>query len=399
MERLWTKPFIQMTVGMLFLFTGFYLLLPTLPLYIKHLGGSETQVGLAAGAFTLTAVVFRPMVGGLVDRYGRRAFYVWGLIFFVLSMYLYDWVGSILLLLALRILHGASWAFSTTSIGTVITDLIPTSRRGEGMGWYGMAMTVAMAIGPMLGTFIVSGYSFRTLFLVATGLSLIAFILAYMTRAPYQAKPSAGRIQLVEKSVLPVTVAIFFLAVAYGGITTFLPLFAESIRVNPGTFFLVYAVALTLIRPFAGKLSDRFGEAAVIIPSLVVTAAALIVLSLSSGLPGLITAAILYGIGFGSAQPALQAATLRIAPENRRGAANASFMTAFDLGIGLGAIVGPGLRAYRLCISVYGNGRVGCRILNHIRGLCKKTAFARRCGQRVMDIRFQANTPRTGTAA
>ncbi|MCT1400322.1 MFS transporter [Paenibacillus sp. p3-SID867] len=339
MERLWTKPFIQMTVGMLFLFTGFYLLLPTLPLYIKHLGGSETQVGLAAGAFTLTAVVFRPMVGGLVDRYGRRAFYIWGLIFFVLSMYLYDWVGSILLLLALRILHGASWAFSTTSIGTVITDLIPTSRRGEGMGWYGMAMTVAMAIGPMLGTYIVSGYSFRTLFLVATGLSLIAFILAYMTRAPYQAKPSAGRIQLVEKSVLPVTVAIFFLAVAYGGITTFLPLFAESIRVNPGTFFLVYAVALTLIRPFAGKLSDRFGEAAVIIPSLVVTAAALIVLSLSSGLPGLITAAILYGIGFGSAQPALQAATLRIAPEDRRGAANASFMTAFDLGIGLGAIL------------------------------------------------------------
>lgn len=339
MERLWTKPFIQMTVGMLFLFTGFYLLLPTLPLYIKHLGGSETQVGLAAGAFTLTAVVFRPMVGGLVDRYGRRAFYIWGLIFFVLSMYLYDWVGSILLLLALRILHGASWAFSTTSIGTVITDLIPASRRGEGMGWYGMAMTVAMAIGPMLGTYIVSGYSFRTLFLVATGLSLIAFILAYMTRAPYQAKPSTGRIQLVEKSVLPVTVAIFFLAVAYGGITTFLPLFAESIRVNPGTFFLVYAVALTLIRPFAGKLSDRFGEAAVIIPSLVVTAGALIVLSLSSGLPGLIIAAILYGIGFGSAQPALQAATLRIAPEDRRGAANASFMTAFDLGIGLGAIL------------------------------------------------------------
>ncbi|RAR41806.1 MFS transporter [Paenibacillus sp. MDMC362] len=339
MERLWTKPFIQMTVGMLFLFTGFYLLLPTLPLYIKHLGGSETQVGLAAGAFTLTAVVFRPMVGGLVDRYGRRAFYIWGLIFFVLSMYLYDWVGSILLLLALRILHGASWAFSTTSIGTVITDLIPASRRGEGMGWYGMAMTVAMAIGPMLGTYIVGGYSFRTLFLVATGLSLIAFIMAYMTSAPYQAKPSAGRIQLVEKSVLPVTVAIFFLAVAYGGITTFLPLFAESIRVNPGTFFLVYAVALTLIRPFAGKLSDRFGEAAVIIPSLVVTAGALIVLSLSSGLPGLIIAAILYGIGFGSAQPALQAATLRIAPEDRRGAANASFMTAFDLGIGLGAIL------------------------------------------------------------
>lgn len=94
-----------------------------------------------------------------------------------------------------------------------------------------------------------------------------------------------------------------------------------------------------MIRPLAGKLSDRFGEAAVIIPSLIITALSLLLLSLSDSLVGLIAAAILYGIGFGSAQPALQAATLRIAPEDRRGAANASFMTAFDLGIGLGAII------------------------------------------------------------
>jgi len=338
-ERLWTKPFIQMTVGMLFLFTGFYLLLPTMPLYIKHLGGTESQVGLAAGLFTLSAVVFRPFVGALVDRHGRRPFYVWGLLLFVISMVLYDWVGGILLLLLLRMVHGVSWAFATTSVGTAITDLIPASRRGEGMGWYGMAMTVAMAIGPMLGTALASGDSFRILFLVAAGLSLAAWVLAFMTKVPFQPKPSTGRIRLIEPSVLPVTVAIFFLAVAYGGITTFLPLFAASISVNPGTFFLVYAIALTLIRPLAGKLSDRFGEAAVIMPSLVITALSLLLLSLSDGLVGLIAAAILYGIGFGSAQPALQAATLRIAPEDRRGAANASFMTAFDLGIGLGAII------------------------------------------------------------
>lgn len=254
-------------------------------------------------------------------------------------MVLYDWVGGILLLLALRMVHGVSWAFATTSVGTAITDLIPASRRGEGMGWYGMAMTVAMAIGPMLGTALASGDSFHTLFLVAAGLSLAAWVLAFMTKVPFQPKLSAGRIRLIEPSVLPVTVAIFFLAVAYGGITTFLPLFAASISVNPGTFFLVYAIALTLIRPLAGKLSDRFGEAAVIMPSLVITALSLLLLSLSDSLVGLIAAAILYGIGFGSAQPALQAATLRIAPEDRRGAANASFMTAFDLGIGLGAIM------------------------------------------------------------
>jgi MFS family permease len=338
-EKLWTKPFITMTVAMLMLFTGFYLLLPTLPLFIKKLGGSELQVGLVAGAFTLSAVIFRPLVGGMLDRYGRRPFIVWGLLFFALSMYMYDWIGGIVILLAIRIFHGMSWAFSTTAVGTAITDIIPTARRGEGMGWYGMAMTVAMAIGPMLGILIVQNQSFHNLFLFAAGLSVAALILAFITKIPFQPKASAGKMAFFEKSVLSVTIAIFFLAVAYGGITTFLPLFAESIKVNAGTFFLVYALALTLTRPIAGKLSDRHGEAYVIIPSLIVTILALLVLSYSNGLVGVIVAAILHGIGFGSAQPALQAATLRLAHPDRKGIANASFFTAFDLGIGLGAII------------------------------------------------------------
>ncbi len=339
MERLWTKPFIQMTVGMLFLFTGFYLLLPTLPLYVIELGGNEWQVGLMMGVFTFSAVIFRPIVGGLLDRYGRRSFILWGLLFYVLAMYLYDWVGFLLLLLGLRVLHGMSWAVSTTAIGTAITDIIPPGRRGEGMGWSGSAMTTAMAIGPLLGLWILHNYSFHTLFLIATGLSIVALLLMFVTRVPFQPKAGKGRLELFEKSVLPITAAIFFLAVAYGGITSFLPLFAVSIEVNAGIFFLVYAVSLTLIRPVAGKLSDRHGEVFVIVPALVVTVAALIVLSLSTGLNGILAAALLYGIGFGSALPALQAATLRLVHPDRKGVANASFLTAFDLGIGVGAIL------------------------------------------------------------
>ncbi len=339
MERLWTKPFILMTLGMLFLFTGFYLLLPTMPVFIKQLGGSESQVGMAAGAFTLSAVIFRPIVGGLLDRYGRRIFILIGLLFFCLSMYLYDWVTVIVLLMALRIVHGVSWAVATTAVGTAITDVIPVTRRGEGMGWFGMAMTVAMAIGPMLGIWIIQNQSFHILFVTAAGLSVIALLFAIITKIPFQRKTGGGRIEFFDPSVLPVTVSLFFLAVAYGGITTFLPLFAQSIQVNAGTFFLVFAVALTLTRPIAGKLSDRYGESVIIVPALAVTAVSLMILSFSHGLGGVIAAAILYGIGFGSAQPALQAATLRIAHPERRGVANASFFTAFDLGIGLGAIV------------------------------------------------------------
>ncbi|SDD76159.1 Predicted arabinose efflux permease, MFS family [Paenibacillus sp. UNCCL117] len=339
MEKLWTKSFIQLTLGMLVLFTGFYLLLPTMPLFIKEMGGTESQIGLAAGAFTLTAVVFRPLVGGLLDRYGRRSFMIWGLLFFILCMYLYEWVAGIAILLVLRALHGATWAFSTTAVSTSVTDMIPVSRRGEGMGWFGMAMTVAMAIGPMLGLWMLQSASFQGLFLLATGLSAAALLLVFRVRVPFQPASPARKIQIFERSVLPVASSLFFLAVAYGGITTFLPLFAESIRVNSGTFFLIYALALTLIRPLAGKLSDRFGEAYVILPSLVITIASLLVLSFSTGLGGVILAAVLYGIGFGSAQPALQAANLRLAPPDKRGVANATYLTAFDLGIGLGAIM------------------------------------------------------------
>ncbi|OPA73628.1 MFS transporter [Paenibacillus selenitireducens] len=339
MERLWTKSFIFMSVGMLFLFIGFYSLMPTLPLFIQQMGGNEMQVGLAMGAFMLSAVIFRPIVGGLLDRFGRRPFIVWGLLFFTVALYMYDWVGGIIVLIGLRILHGMSWAVSTTAIFTSVTDMIPSSRRGEGMGWFTTAMTLAMAVGPVLGIWVTQNLSYHALFLIAVGFSAAALLLTLSVKMPFQPQSGIRKIELFESSGLPVNISVFFLTIAYGGITTFVPLFANSIQVNSGTFFLVYAAALALTRPIAGKLSDRNGERVVIVPALVITMIALITLSFSTGWLGFLISAVLYGIGFGSAQPALQAATIRLARPDRKGAANASFLTATDLGIGLGAIL------------------------------------------------------------
>ena len=191
MERLWTKSFILMNAGMLFLFIGFYMLYPTLPLFIKQMGGSESQVGLAMGAFMLSAVILRPIIGGLLDRFGRRTFIVWGLLLFAVAMYMYDWVGGIVALMALRILHGMSWGISTTSMLTAITDMIPLNRRGEGLGWSGMAMTLAMAIGPMFGH--LGGCtepSFHSLFLIAVVWAVVALLLTFGAKMPFQ--PQSG---------------------------------------------------------------------------------------------------------------------------------------------------------------------------------------------------------------
>ncbi|PLR66988.1 MFS transporter [Bacillus sp. UMB0893] len=339
MERLWTKSFILMTIGMFFLFTAFYMLYPTLPLFIKERGGSESQVGLAMGVFMLSSVIFRPFVGGLLDRFGRRPFIVWGLLFFAVAMYIYNWVGGIVVLMLLRILHGITWAVSTTAISTAVTDLIPSTRRGEGMGWSGMAMTLAMAIGPMFGLWVTQNLSYHSLFLFAVVLSATALVLTFVAKMTFTPQTGSKKIELFEKTLFPVTVSVFLLFIAYGGITSFVPLFADSINVNSGTFFLVYAATLVLIRPLAGKLSDKYGETFVIIPAIVVTISALVVLSFSTNLFGVIISAIMYGIGFGSAQPALQAATISLVSPERTGVANASFSTGADLGIGLGAIM------------------------------------------------------------
>lgn len=337
MGRLWTRSFVLLSVVSLFLFTGFYMLLPTMPVYIKALGGYDAHVGLATGLFTLVAVLFRPLSGGMVDQYGRIPFLLWGLVVFAVTMALYGWVNSVAALILLRMIQGMSWSFITTASAAAVADVIPPDRRGEGMGWFGMAMTLAMAVGPLIGVAAQEGYSFRGAFVIAAGLAVAALGAAVAVRVPFQRKAGKRRLEVFDPAAVPVSVAVAFLALAYGAVTTFLPLFAGTIDVNSGVFFFVYACALAVARPLAGTLSDRYGEAFVVIPATVLASVSLLVLSAATGVGGVLAAAALYGMGFGSAQPALQAAILRMVSRERIGVANASFFTAFDLGIAFGS--------------------------------------------------------------
>lgn len=339
MDKLWTKNYILLTVSVLLLFIAFYLLIPTLPIFIQELGGTESQVGFVMGIFTIAAVIGRPIIGGLNDHYGRRLFAIIGLIAFSLVMFTHALIATIAILFLLRIIHGFAWATSTTSIGTAVIDVIPVKRRGEGVGWYGMAMSIAMAFGPMLGIFFIEQYSFQTLFIISASLPIISILLVLLAHTPYERPQKKMNIVIFDKSLTSISIVIFLLTITYGGLMTFVPLFAYELDVNAGNFFLIYAITLIAIRPLAGVLSDRKGETFVVVPALVIVISGLIVLAFSTSLFGMIMTAILYGIGFGAAQPALQAATLRIVSADRKGVANASFLTAFDFGIGFGSIL------------------------------------------------------------
>ncbi|MFF2448788.1 MFS transporter [Neobacillus sp. NPDC058068] len=343
-EKIWTKDFVLIVFANFFIFLGFQMTLPTIPLFVEQLGGNDQLIGVVVGIFTFSALLLRPIAGHSLETKGRGFVYLIGLAIFVLSVGSFGFLTSITLLFVMRVVQGVGWGFSTTASGTIATDLIPPSRRGEGMGYYGLSGNLALAFGPALGLALTNGsLSFQFFFLICAGLGIVAFLLS--SRISYkkvepQSKKTNAKLDLYEKSALRPSMLMFFLTVTFGGIASFLPLYTAKEHIGGiQWYFLLYAIALMVTRTFAGQLYDRKGHRAVYIPGTMLILAAMLLLAWLPNSAILYTAACLYGLGFGTVQPALQAWSIEKAPLNRRGMANATFFSFFDLGIGTGAIV------------------------------------------------------------
>ncbi|MEW9110414.1 MAG: MFS transporter [Cytobacillus gottheilii] len=341
-EKIWTKDFIFICLANFFVFLGFQMTLPTLPLFVEELGGNDQLIGIVVGIFTFSALLLRPYAGHALETKGRRYVYLIGLAIFVLSVGSFGFAASLTLLLAIRIIQGIGWGFSTTASGTIATDIIPAKRRGEGMGYYGLSGNIALAFGPTLGLAFVGVLSFQQLFLICGALGLTALLLAgniNYKKVEEQPVTEKRKWDVYEKSALQPSLLLFFITVTFGGIASFLPIYAAQSNVTGiEWYFLLYAVALLISRTFAGRLYDQKGHRAVFIPGALLIIAAMGLLAWLPNSLILYAAAVLYGLGFGTVQPALQAWSVKEAPANRRGMANATFFSFFDLGVGIGAI-------------------------------------------------------------
>lgn len=343
-EKLWTKKFILITLANFILFVSFQMLSPTLPKFVLQLGGGNFVAGLIVGIFTISAVAARPYAGLLMDQRGRKGVLAGGFFVFLISVFLYTFAFNVSSLIFLRVVHGIGWGMATTASGTVAADVIPAERRGEGIGYFGMSAVLAMAFAPALGLYVIDKYSFQYMFLLSSVLALIAFLISLSIGFSLGTKPQPIREQITkpsmfEPSSFPTSGVLFFLTFLFGGIVTFIVLHGNSLGIdNVGIFFTAYACVLLIIRPISGKISDRKGTDFVVIPGLILASAGIIVLGLAQDYRFFIASGILFGIGFGSSHPNLQALTIKLAPEERRGSANATFFTAFDLGITAGAV-------------------------------------------------------------
>lgn len=343
--RLWTKNFILIILVNLCVFLSFQMLLPTMPVYVQRLGATEDIVGLIMGIFTITAVGLRPFVGRALDTSGRKVVYFFGLIIIIISIFSYSLVTSVAMLMVIRLLHGIGWGASTTAAGTIASDIIPKRRLGEGMGFYGLATVFSMAVAPVIGLQIIKIRNFSTLFHTSTFLAILGALLALFITyqridrtsetATNQPKPA-----LFEKNAYKPSIIIFFITLTYGSVVTFIALYAAQFAIdNIGIFFTFYALTLLFSRPLFGKMSDKKGFHYAMIPGMICVGLTMIILFFAQNLYYFLAAAVCYGIGFGATQPSLQAMAVFNVPPHRRGAANGTFMSGFDLGIGIGSML------------------------------------------------------------
>ncbi|HHU76832.1 MAG TPA: MFS transporter [Firmicutes bacterium] len=340
--KLWTRDFIFSCLANLAIYLVFFGFAPTLPIYIEKFGGSSTIAGLAMASLTLAAVFSRPVAGWALDRYGRKLIFLGGLLLLLIPTVLYAFMVPVLFLIALRFVQGLGWGVANNSSWTVSSDIIPLERLGEGTGFFSATLSIAMAVAPAIALWLIAQHSFEVLFWVCSILTIVPIILALMIKYPYTREQAAGaQAVFVEKTSLPPATAALFIGIAYSAQLSFISLYTiQQGMVSAGLYFSAFAISTLLFRPFSGIIIDRQGEKGydlvVLIGCVALAAAILVLFALSTPLH-LIIAGTLYGLGFGFIQPTLLAQCIKRVPPGRRGAANATYWTAFDIGVAAGS--------------------------------------------------------------
>jgi len=340
-ERLFTARFALMFGFSFTVFLSAFQLLPTAPFHILALGGTSSEAGLFLAFLTYASALCAPFMGGVADRLGkRRILFVCSLAIAVFSA-LYAVVPAYQVILALVPAHGLFWAGLLSASGAYITEIIPPTRRAEGLSYWGFASIFAVAIAPSLGLWVFERGGWTALCVEALVLNLIMALIAWRLPSDQSrgGKLPARLHDMVEWRVMVLGVTIFLYAFSYGGITSFTAIYAEQLGIAPkALYFTAFAVAIIVTRPFIARYADQVGHERVVLPCLVAVAAGVTLLALAESRTGFLVSACVFGTGFGSAYPIFVAHLMKKVAQDRRGATFGALIGAFDVGIGTGSM-------------------------------------------------------------
>ena len=346
---LWTKSFLLCLANNLFLFIFYFAQTTILPIYIlKELGGSVTQAGLTLTLFMVSAILIRPFSGLIIDKLGQRRTLIISATMFCFIALGYLFISNMTSLYILRLIHGVWFSILTTVCVPVVNQFIPDSRRGEGMGYYAMSVNLGIVLGPLIGLSLIPYLSYTMVTAVLVAMIFIGYIFCFLIPVQEVKQPDSeaektklGLSDFVERKSLTIALMAMMISFSYASIMSFIAPFASSIHLMQyaGLFFVVFAISMMSLRPITGKIYDRKGPQYVIYPAVLTFSLGLLVLSQIHTLTGFMLAAVLIGLGFGSAQPCLQTLAIQRAPKHRIGYATSTFYTCYDIGIAIGSLV------------------------------------------------------------
>lgn len=360
-DKLFTRSYILVCVANFLTSFSFFLLVPTLPFYLADVYGvSSDVVGLVLSCYVVAVLCIRPFAGFVADIFPRKRVYVISYMFFALLFSGYLLIkGDILQFILLRVLHGFAFGALNTTGNTLVIDVMPSSRRGEGLGYFGVTNNLGMAVGPMTGLFIISNLGYNLLFALALCASLVGVVAAlFVLVKKRQPVPHDGPLFSLDRFLLiegvPASLAFFMLAIPYGMTSSYIAIYAAEIGIvnGAGLFFTMQAAGLIVSRLISGRQVDRGLVTQTISRGMVIALVGIAAEALLAVVAGwsavaanilYFVSALLVGYGFGTIFPAFNTLFINMAPNSRRATANATYLTGWDVGIGAGMLLGGAL--------------------------------------------------------
>ena len=319
----------------------FYILIPTLPIYLSRSGSTEVETGVLIGIFFFSSLVLRPFVGKALLRIPEKTFMMVGALLYVFSSVTYLFAPPFWPFLIVRVLHGIGFAFIHTSAFTLVVNISSEAHRGQTLGYFSLAMTLSSALAPSIGVSLINHFSFSLLFLVCLGLSLCSLsIMNQLGRrqiVPSQ-DPSIEKGFFLDRKAIPSSIINALTLFMWGALAAFFPLYAIRHGVtNPGLFFTTIAIMLLLGRVLGGKTLDLYRKERIILLCLFTCIISMAILAFSKTLPLFILVAVIWGLGNAFLMPSLVPYTLDRAGSSP-GPVMGTFTAISDLGLSLGPV-------------------------------------------------------------
>lgn len=360
---IFTRGFITGTLVNLALYVNYYTLMVVMANFSMATYAADlSTAGFSASIFIVGALVARFVSPAIIGAIGRKRTLVLGVGMMTVASALYLLNAGIAMLFAVRLLHGFFYGLAQTTVTSITTESVPDEHKGEGIGYYMLSVTVGSAIGPFLGTSLMHGPGFTVMFVVCTVVAALGLAGAVsvhdgktkaaagqearegiedLERADRDvakpAKPALSLSTFIERSALPISFVIVLVYLGYGAVITYLNAFAAEagLTAAAGVFFVAYAVAMLVSRPFTGKAFDRYGDLPIMTSGFVAFVAGMAVIGTSVNDPMLLAGACLMGYGIGTIQPSGLTLAVRRAADDRFDVANSTFFICLDAAIGL----------------------------------------------------------------